>query len=554
MDVPSRESAADSRFAQLHRGRRQPTLRAPPRLSGRQGGSKVILCLCTTGHFGRFFLGCGSTGPQGPTSSNATATGEAPGSRAQPPGADGAESEDAPVSGPRGLHHLSVVNRRVCALDEAGALWCYYGDGNTELSESNPLPPWLHHVERAPAMRTLEPQPFGALCGIAVDGRSLCIDDNGNALEVEGESASELGNGLARSASDEWMALRQGNSRHPYFFEPLPALGGLDIYTLDRRARRLMVRLDGELAVRNWDTVRATRLPLSTSSNIVAAIADPRPCVVLENGEVHCWNESGELVTPHSSSGGALHDIELVSFQTDSRASVDHLCVPTRSAVACDSVRYGHERESLTLPFADVRDIESERDMTCLLDSEGISCLTTGLRDPHLHEVSLPGRARSIAVTNEGACAILESGALVCWGSPFSNPSYWPGEVYGDDGFSRVLRQPTVIIPAGVSSLVLGRGWCLTMDGGETVCAGSTNAGDENRDNPVLVPCEQGAEGPCIDGDQNVRYLLEESGVVRGSSGCFLREGRVFCWGKRTWGLTGRPWSPTAFTRLPVGP
>ena len=140
-------------------------------------------------------------------------------------------------------------------------------------------------------------------------------------------------------------------------------------------------------------------------------------------------------------------------------------------------------------------------------------------------------RPTRIAVGESYACALLDEGAMKCWGSGSEGATgYGSTENLGDEEGETPKNLPAVDVGGRVSAMAAARNTCVILDDGALKCWGHSGAGKlglaseesiGDDETPASVPPIQLAGGPVI------------QVVTEGRQICALHEeGTVSCWGE----------------------
>jgi alpha-tubulin suppressor-like RCC1 family protein len=160
-----------------------------------------------------------------------------------------------------------------------------------------------------------------------------------------------------------------------------------------------------------------------------------------------------------------------------------------------------------------------------------------------LAAVDLKARAVSLAVGWYHACALLEGGAVKCWGSNNSGQlavgdtrdrGVKPGEVSALAAIDLGHDRPVVAIAAGDGFN------CVAFDDGRLKCWGQNDLGQlglGDREGRGDAPNEMGARLPFVDLGQGAR--VKGISLGSGHACAVLTDGRVKCWGGAAEGQLG---------------
>ncbi|WP_181197907.1 RCC1 domain-containing protein [Enhygromyxa salina] len=148
--------------------------------------------------------------------------------------------------------------------------------------------------------------------------------------------------------------------------------------------------------------------------------------------------------------------------------------------------------------------------------------------------VELGGRAVAIDTGGAGTCAMLDDGALRCWG----NASLAGGVKIGDD--EDPADGPLIELGATIHAVSVGDGHaCAIVGDGEVKCWGFDPFGALGR--PGIAGASPSASlEPVEIGGRAVEIVAQvESSCAR------LEGGEIMCWGSGSYGKMGHPWHPS---------
>ncbi len=245
--------------------------------------------------------------------------------------------------------------------------------------------------------------------------------------------------------------------------------------------------------------------PMDVTGGIESAIvtSSNHTCALSDAGGVQCWggNYAGQLGTGTRAHSAAPGDVSgLDSGVTDVSAGSGDTCVVMA--------------EGSTWCWGD--NIFGQ-----LGDGTMMSSITP------VRVEDLPSAATAVSIGVYHACAILDSGGLMCWG----NNTY--GQLGIDDPSSSSVPSPRDVygLSAGVAAVAAGESHtCALLNGGDVMCWGKNSSGQlgdgttERRSTPVVVPEELGMTAIAADNDHTCAIM----------SG-----GGVKCWGLNDSGQLG---------------
>ncbi len=282
--------------------------------------------------------------------------------------------------------------------------------------------------------------------------------------------------------------------------------------------------------------------PIDLGANTTAlqiSTGQHHTCALLANGNVRCWgdslgNDRGQLGTTNvQSEDGVIFigNVQLGGRAASISAGTDTTCaVMETGAVRCWGVNtvgqlgYGHTNN-----------------------------IGDDAADFPLSDVSLGGlRAIQVDTGNNHTCAILEGGALRCWGRGFAGALG-----YGNE--TDQLTPPSTNVPVGVNVVQVATGsahTCALTNAGFLRCWGLNTAGQlgyghtqsvGDNETPaqavtrtVAVAGVTRALGGDIDVGGNVAQVQLRQGLRDGEKTCVrLLGGAVRCWGSGAFGGLG---------------
>jgi len=313
---------------------------------------------------------------------------------------------------------------------------------------------------------------------------------------------------------------------------------------------------------------------------VQVAVGEDHTCAVLEGGAVHCWgagyygqlghgamdeigDEPEEMPPPEVEVGGAA--IRIAAGNTHSCALLD------TGALRCwghgEHGRLGNQDTGDVgnmlgeMPPADVDlggvavDVVAGGSHTCaLLDSGAVRCFGSGGRGKLGYgntddvgddeppsaagDVDLGGTAIQLVAGGGHTCALLDTGAVRCFGNgEWGQLGYGSEDNIGDDDG----EMPPADVPIGGTAVALAAGsshTCAVLDGGAVRCWGAAwngqlGYGDEEclGDEPGELPSPEVQLGGAV-----------SQIVAGGNHNCVVLEGGVVrCWGHGQFGNLGFP-------------
>jgi alpha-tubulin suppressor-like RCC1 family protein len=256
------------------------------------------------------------------------------------------------------------------------------------------------------------------------------------------------------------------------------------------------------------DAQSPASVPGVTGASAIAAGAE-HTCAVLASGGVKCWgrNNSGQLGNddPNSSEYEPV-DVVGLTGAVAVAAGAEHTCAIVQGgAMRCwGNNGYGQ------------------------LGNDQVG---GGDQRVPVDVIGLGGAAVAVAAAGDHTCAVLDSGALRCWGfdmnGQLGNATAQPWETLPGD---------VVGIASGASAVAAGAGTtCAIAAGGAVRCWGSDRFG------------QLGDGAPAINEPMPVNVAGLAGGAVAiavgGEHACAaLDTGEVRCWGSNAMGQIARPW------------
>jgi alpha-tubulin suppressor-like RCC1 family protein len=154
-----------------------------------------------------------------------------------------------------------------------------------------------------------------------------------------------------------------------------------------------------------------------------------------------------------------------------------------------------------------------------------------------LPDVVVGGRAKQVAVGNAVTCAVLEDGALYCWGSTAGSLGYGELEPIGDDEHPK--RMGPIAVGKPVTQVATNGGHtCVVLDTEAVRCWGV--AANGRIGHPFLnEPLIGDDELPQQVGNVEVGGPVQKVVIGNLHTCALLTNGAVRCWGDGTWGQLG---------------
>lgn len=285
----------------------------------------------------------------------------------------------------------------------------------------------------------------------------------------------------------------------------------------------------GQLGYGNTTTVGDNELPYTagdvplSSDAVHIAVGVAHSCALLDTGLVQCWgdNVGGSLGYGHTNDIG---DNEAPSSQTPVSAGGTVAQLAAGAAHTCALLATGDVRcwgagSNGRLGYDPGQDIGND---------EAIASGST---------VPLGGAAVQIEAGTEHTCALLDTGAVRCWGAGlYGQLGYGNTNIIGDNETPASAGD----VPLGGTAVQISAGdehTCALLDTGAVRCWGRDSLHQLGYDGGVNNIGDN--ETPASAGDVNVGGAVAEI-VAGGSFTCArMQAGTVRCWGNGTYGQLG---------------
>jgi len=449
---------------------------------------------------------------------------------------------------------LAVGGGHTCALDDAGAVWCWgendsgqLGDG-TLTNRSNPI-----QVPGLPGAMTAIAAGMAHTCAAAASGGVWCWGLVGSEAQL-GRSV-----GLDNSVALPVAGLSFG----------VKALAAGDLHTCALTSIGLTLCWGwngvGQLGDGTTDTRPAPTVvkEMGTRATAIAAGGDST-CAVVRGGAVECWGAGPLLGNQHYQNpvstpvSGLTAGVRAVSVSDDFACAVmdvgDVRCWGTNyDGVLGDGTTASRYVPSLASTVgAPVTGIGAGMYHACaVLSGGGLKCwgrntwaqlgtgsLSTRSVEP-VRVVGIGTGAKDVAVTSSTSytCGVSVAGAILCW-----------GDFYVGSGRSTALAGGTPSVQSGITSGAValsehGQSTCARMLDGSVKCGtpGSTWAVPSGLDHDVI--------------DVATAYGMLQGGKypIAGSRTCAVTgAGAALCWGWNYGGMLGDGTSNNRTTPTPV--
>ncbi len=260
------------------------------------------------------------------------------------------------------------------------------------------------------------------------------------------------------------------------------------------------------------------------------ATGSAHTCAVLDGGALRCWGRGslGQLGYGNAQDIGddeapaAAGDVDVGGTVVQVGAGNEHTCaLLDTGAVRCwGSAEYGRLGYGDTLSF-DVDEIQA------IGDDETPSSVG---------DVPVGGDVVQIAVGNQHSCALLDTGAVRCWGNGWSGRlGYADSEHVGDDE----TPEDAGDVDIGGLAVEIAAGdnrTCALLEDGDVLCWGyGLSGGLGYGDTEHIGDDEAPASAGVVDVGGPTSSLAMESATC-----ALLDTGAVNCWGQGSHGLLGR--------------
>jgi len=381
-------------------------------------------------------------------------------------GAGGAAGNEAGSGGEAAEHvvALGVGHSAVCAVISGGALRCWGSSMDGSLGYGNQL---LIGDDETPA--SAGDVPIGAkiasvavgfahTCALAVDGTLRCFGYGfdgalgyGNRLTLGDDEPASTGGAV--SLDKKVQAVGAG----AYHTCALLATG--DVRCWGRRGGGQLGLPDSVNDPNTWggigdDELPTAAPPLSLGSPVVQlAVGSWHTCVLLGGGRVRCWGSGGRGALGYGSTNDVRDaslagDVDVGGEVVQLSAGADRTCALLRNGgVRC----WGWGSEG-ALGYGTTQNVGDDETPASVGD------------------VPLGARARQIATGAYHTCALLEDQRVRCWGSQLLLGSQSSEQIGDDEPASEALDVelggPAITIGVGVSQS------CALLEGGAVRCWG----------------------------------------------------------------------------------
>jgi alpha-tubulin suppressor-like RCC1 family protein len=418
-----------------------------------------------------------------------------------------------PLAFPEGFAPRTLVlgNEHTCAISGDNHVECWGSNQAGQLGADATG----DRYAPGPDLR-LRGRPVRALA--AGDDHTCAILDGG-ALKCWGRNSDgQLGVGDVAGRGDR--AATMGDDL------PELALGGPAIAVAAGAAHTCAVTGDG--AVRCWGAGAAGQLgrgspagalvppstPVETAAATAVVAGSDFSCALLEDGQATCWGAGARGQLGAGDTADRAAPAGAISFgakATALAAGRRHAC----ALLAGGGIACWGANDSGQLGLGDTRD----RTQPSLLDAK-------------------PGRALALAAGGDTTCALLDGGAVGCWGANDS------GQLGLGDAATRSTSADTVALGSGRSASALAAGGafaCALLDTSQAKCWGDNHA--KQLGAPITGPAY--GDGPNETGDflpevaQGGGRSARAVAAGRAHACVILDTGDVRCWGDNGYGQLG---------------
>jgi alpha-tubulin suppressor-like RCC1 family protein len=437
---------------------------------------------------------------------------------------------------------IAAGDNHACALLESGAVRCWgwndYGQlgyGHTEIVGDDETPASAGDVNIG-----------GTAIDIAAGGSHTCALLDTGAVRCWGlNSSGQLGYGAIGVIGDDETPASAGDVDLGGTAVRIAAGGGHTCALLDTGAVRCWGHNNyGQLGYGNTQTVRtpasAGDVELGgTAIRVVAGYA--HTCALLDTGAVRCWGHgsTGKLGYGNTEDIGddespaSAGEVPVGGLATDISAGSSHVCALTGTgAVRCWGwSHYGQ------LGYGNADDIGDDEPAMSLgpvplweeapppdTDSE------TGTET----ETGSGGIASAVAAGGSHVCALMETGAVSCWGVG-GLLGYGNTEDIGDD--EAPASAGNVDVGGTVMGMAAGRGHtCALLDPGAVRCWGANAYGQLGYGHTQTIGDD---EAPASAGDVDLGGTAVAVATGGDHTCVLLDTGAVRCWGRNGSGQLG---------------
>jgi len=278
---------------------------------------------------------------------------------------------------------------------------------------------------------------------------------------------------------------------------------------------------NGELGYGHTNTIGDDETPSSVGNvDLGGAIASQltlggfHTCALVDRGGVRCWGEqpSGELGYGNTRTIGddetprSVGTVNLGGIAIQITAGSRHTCALLNTG----TIRCWGEAQFGALGYDNIEDIGDNE----VPRSAG--------------DVDVGGPAESVRAGSFHTCALLQTGAVRCWGDgSFGALGYGNTDTIGDDETPASVGD----VDIGGTAIALtagGNHTCVALDTGAVRCWGSNENGQLGHGNIVTLGDD---EVPAVVGDVSVGEQPFELTAGRNHNCALLDRGAVRCWG-----------------------
>jgi cysteine-rich repeat protein len=263
-------------------------------------------------------------------------------------------------------------------------------------------------------------------------------------------------------------------------------------------------------------------VPVDTPGGLLVVAGWYHTCALLETGVVRCWGFGGsgqlgygsQLSIGDDEAPTTAGDVNVGGRVVQLAAGAYHTC----ALLETGAVRCWGEGQSGGLGYGNINDVG---------DTEAPA--TAG-------DVNVSGRTVQLAAGANHTCALLDTGAVRCWGAGESGQlGYGNTENIGDDEVPATARD--VNVGGRVIRLVAGGAHtCALLEAGAVRCWGEGSSGQLGYGNTENIGDD---EAPAAAGNVSVGGRVLTLAAAEAHTCALLKTGAVRCWGDGSYGQLG---------------
>jgi alpha-tubulin suppressor-like RCC1 family protein len=414
--------------------------------------------------------------------------------------------------------HLSASGLDTCAVKKSGAVVCWGGHAGALTGSATRGRPGAPNPALAPV----------AVPGVKDAERVLLTDETGCITRKKSGQLACWGPLFAPWTEKEFEKSRMPAPRLTDVKEPLLARGTRQLLS----AEETYALVQGG-KVLHWGG-RSQRLPVLPVKDLSDAVAlstgTSQSCAVKKSGAVVCWGaigtglESSGVDAPLESRFSSTPvPVAKVKGAVAVAVGAAHACALDKAGAvwcwgnnAAGQLGTGKKGAGLSSAMRAKAKIASPVPPAELMPREPAT------------PVKLPTRAIQIAAGGESSCAVLEGGALSCWGAAPFSPT-----------------PTTVAGVAGVTRVAVGEGnACVAEQDGSVRCWG--------RDRMGLAA--EGTEGEALATPTRIADVAGaiDVAIADGATCAILKDGSARCWGRQSRFLGEEPTEMTGVAKVAV--